>query len=366
MIPQDFYGKRPFIWWIGIVEDVLDPLKLGSVRVRIIGLHSEDKKLVPTNTLPWAQVALSTNAPNTYATPREGDWVLGFFQDGEFAQIPVVLNVLPGVESSQSSIVYQEAIRREGAASKPRSSQVDRVIGEPTQVRITRGVMDGTLTNAINQERKSVCDISPEVNKAVAYVRAKFGIIIEEIRKAIRAALKALGFSDTNGEVSKVIQFAKAIAREIKYITSIISELNDLAQILILFAMKIRALIDYILSLPEKARRFLQECLDKAYAALAKGFADLLTPPEGGSTIGDIAALQAEFNNIVQASRDLLAEAAETLAIPGQVVEALANPASPEAVNQVGQEVETFLLNTLPSKDDVLSDNTFVIEFKQH
>lgn len=366
MIPSDFYGKRQFIWWIGVVEDVLDPLKLGSVRVRIIGLHSEDKKLVPTDTLPWAQVALSTNSPNTYATPREGDWVLGFFQDGEFAQIPIVLNVLPGVESAQASIVYQEAVKREGSANKPRPAQVDRVIGEPTQVRISRGVMQGTLVNATNQERKHVCDISPEVNKAVAWVRANFGIVVEEIRKAIRAALKALGFSDTNGEVSKVVQFAKAIAREIKYITSVISELNDLAQILITFALKIRALIDYILSLPDKIRKFLQECLDKAYAALAKGFADLLTPPEGGSTIGDLSELQNAFNDVVQASRDLLAEAAETLAIPGQAIEALANPASPESVSQVGQEVQQFLQNTLPSKEEVLASNTFAIEFKQH
>jgi hypothetical protein len=43
MITEDFYGKKQFIWWTGIVEDVLDPLEIGSVRVRIIGLHSENK-----------------------------------------------------------------------------------------------------------------------------------------------------------------------------------------------------------------------------------------------------------------------------------------------------------------------------------
>lgn len=39
----------------GIVEDNKSPSKDGRVRVRIFGLHSTDKNLVPTNTLPWAE-----------------------------------------------------------------------------------------------------------------------------------------------------------------------------------------------------------------------------------------------------------------------------------------------------------------------
>ena len=48
MLSNDFYGRQGFIWFTGIVEDVNDPAQLGQVRVRIIGLHSEDKALAPT------------------------------------------------------------------------------------------------------------------------------------------------------------------------------------------------------------------------------------------------------------------------------------------------------------------------------
>jgi hypothetical protein len=42
-----------FVWWIGIVEDRQDPLKLGRVRVRCVGWHAENKMLLPTNMLPF-------------------------------------------------------------------------------------------------------------------------------------------------------------------------------------------------------------------------------------------------------------------------------------------------------------------------
>ena len=42
-----------------IVEDIDDPLNSGRVKVRIIGIHTPDEKITPTNQLPWAEQALS-------------------------------------------------------------------------------------------------------------------------------------------------------------------------------------------------------------------------------------------------------------------------------------------------------------------
>ena len=38
----------------GVVEDRNDPLSLGRVRIRFVGLHSEDKLKIKTEDLPWA------------------------------------------------------------------------------------------------------------------------------------------------------------------------------------------------------------------------------------------------------------------------------------------------------------------------
>ena len=93
---KDFAGKNGFTWWIGVVEDRQDPLKLGRCRVRCVGWHAEDKVLLPTEFLPWAMPSMPLNNSNAY-TPREGDMVFGFFVDGENAQEPVMMGIIPGI-----------------------------------------------------------------------------------------------------------------------------------------------------------------------------------------------------------------------------------------------------------------------------
>ena len=99
---SEFMGKS-FIWFVGVVEDRADPKHLGRLRVRCLGYHNEDLLKLPTADLPWAHVM----SPITSATVSgigqsplgavEGTWVVGFFQDGADAQMPVIIGTLPGV-----------------------------------------------------------------------------------------------------------------------------------------------------------------------------------------------------------------------------------------------------------------------------
>ena len=84
--------EQTFVWWMGVVEDRKDPMKIGRCRVRILGYHSEDKGEMPTDSLPWAYPAMPINsAPReTPVGPVEGSWVMGFFRDGDNAQQPVM------------------------------------------------------------------------------------------------------------------------------------------------------------------------------------------------------------------------------------------------------------------------------------
>jgi hypothetical protein len=90
-----------FNWWIGVVEDRVDPAMLGRCRVRIIGYHTENKDELPTTDLPWAVPAMPLTSPSVSGvgeTPSfvEGTTVLGFFSDGEDEQVPVITGTLPG------------------------------------------------------------------------------------------------------------------------------------------------------------------------------------------------------------------------------------------------------------------------------
>ena len=99
---QFITGKDGFIWFTGVVESRDDPDKLGRVRVRAVGYHTEDKTDIPTEDLPWAWVMNPTTVPSMGGmgeTPPflvEGSWVLGFFRDPPLFQEPIILGSLPG------------------------------------------------------------------------------------------------------------------------------------------------------------------------------------------------------------------------------------------------------------------------------
>ncbi|WP_292486286.1 hypothetical protein [Methanohalobium sp.] len=106
---NDFLGLNNFVWFHGVVEDRNDPLKLGRIRVRIFGWHTENKNLVPTSSLPWAMPVQAITSAATSGVgqsptgPVEGTWVIGFFQDGGDGQIPIILGTTGGIPSSENS-----------------------------------------------------------------------------------------------------------------------------------------------------------------------------------------------------------------------------------------------------------------------
>lgn len=96
---NNFIGLNGFIWWVGVVENRAgDELGIGRCQVRIFGWHTDDTSALPTKDLPWATPMLPINAPNTFSKPRMGDWIVGFFMDGESAQFPIMMGILPGIK----------------------------------------------------------------------------------------------------------------------------------------------------------------------------------------------------------------------------------------------------------------------------
>ena len=73
-------------YFYGIVEDRQDPLMVGRVRVRIHGIHTDDKLLIATADLPWCQVILPTTSAGLSGLGTghglvEGSTVFGYFRD---------------------------------------------------------------------------------------------------------------------------------------------------------------------------------------------------------------------------------------------------------------------------------------------
>lgn len=91
---------KQFIWFIAeIVETNTDPNKLGRVRIRIYGFHSED---TPNDKLPLALV-MNGGA----ARLVEKQWVVGFFLDGALAQQPFVLGTVGSAIGNPAKVSSQ-------------------------------------------------------------------------------------------------------------------------------------------------------------------------------------------------------------------------------------------------------------------
>lgn len=100
-----FMGKDGLSWFFGVVEDRMDPLEIGRVKVRVFGYHSSNKNELPTETLPWATVLQPTTSANfsgkglSSVGLLEGTWVFGFFADPGSYQIPVIIGAISGLNS---------------------------------------------------------------------------------------------------------------------------------------------------------------------------------------------------------------------------------------------------------------------------
>lgn len=93
---NDMFVDGDFAWFMGVIEDVIDPKKRNRVKVRCFGYHTDDKGLLDTKDLPWATVMMPTTSPSVDGIGMNhqlltGSWVIGFFRDGPSAQDPIVM-----------------------------------------------------------------------------------------------------------------------------------------------------------------------------------------------------------------------------------------------------------------------------------
>ena len=116
-LKSHFVGRDGFIWWIGQVapeetwnknlgegKKVADSAEIKGFgeryRVRIMGYHTADKDALPDNELPFATVMYpvtaggGTGGASTNSKIVGGNFVFGFFLDGEDAQQPCIMGVI--------------------------------------------------------------------------------------------------------------------------------------------------------------------------------------------------------------------------------------------------------------------------------
>ena len=115
LLKKQFVGRDGFFWWIGqvvaskswidnvpplpVLQDDLPGLK-SRVKVRILGYHTADTEILTDDDLPWAYCMMPVTAGGAGGGMSQsvnfsgGEFVFGFFLDGEDGQQPIVMGVL--------------------------------------------------------------------------------------------------------------------------------------------------------------------------------------------------------------------------------------------------------------------------------
>ena len=110
-----FLGTQ-FVWWVTQVVDDSEwrdnilPGKFEDAnsipgwgrryKVRIMGIHDKEEESIPSDQLPWASVMYPITAgggqTGASQTPmiRQGNFVFGFFMDGQDQQVPVIMGIM--------------------------------------------------------------------------------------------------------------------------------------------------------------------------------------------------------------------------------------------------------------------------------
>ena len=168
-------------YFYGVVEDRQDPLKIGRVRVRIHGIHTDEKILIATPDLPWCQVILPTTSAGLSGLGTghglvEGSTVFGYFRD-KAKQDPIVLGVSAGIPQAG----YKESITDELI-----TRSVEKGFNDPRQLTVAdyNDTPDGP--NPVQDSRRgfglsTAMDTAPKTPKSITVNYDATGSTIEEL-----------------------------------------------------------------------------------------------------------------------------------------------------------------------------------------
>ena len=235
-----FLGSS-FNWWVGQIADdstwrdnMLPGKHQGKdevpgwgrrYKVRIIGLHDKEEESIPSDQLPWAQVMYpitagggQTNASET-SSLRQGNFVFGFFLDGQDQQVPVIMGILGN--NSQTALATKIGTTKQNFAATSGYAEGK----EPPQQQAKPKVPDTGLTTKkpTTPEQSAECAPAPpgvKVNEFglrpdVPLSKAQFAD-----QQSARAEADARGLTGSNRSEFLQKAVAKGIKDRCKFVSS--------------------------------------------------------------------------------------------------------------------------------------------------
>ena len=201
---SNFLGRDGYVYWVGVVENIEDPLKIGRCKIRIFGWHTENLSLLPTNELPWATPASASNGSGSFSVPKPGDYVSGYFFDVNSAQNPYYTAVLPGVQAAPPDTSKGFSPQSKLKPATPPEGQKQYTPGQPTLAPLARGVIANTAISQSNSSLSHVCDISAGMKLEIV----KLSLSVNNLMNTLRTEAEALWASSSGSPFGNQVKVA--------------------------------------------------------------------------------------------------------------------------------------------------------------
>lgn len=330
--PKKDYGAFDPMNWVGIIENAHDPLNIGMYKVRIIGLHSPNIEESPVDNLPWAHAVVPLSTGNTTSIAREGEWVVGYFLDPDTLQYPIIVGILPGIQST-SVINITNSATKSGSSSHNQSSgfipqltqeQVNkspvlpsgittRENGQPTTAPLARGVIKNSTIEKTNNAIEHVCDFKKKLRFDIAQQKMLTYEFVQKARELIKKFFADL----SSGPMSTAVQVAiKQIKEVLKMIKKASDFITDVAKATTDFLKYCNEILAYIGSLPAKLAQLLKKCVQEFTDALSEvlSFDNPNSPSGSSSTFSEIKGLFIQVQSTAQSLQNVVSATTQTVA----------------------------------------------------
>ena len=196
--------------YTGCVENRNDPLKLGRCQVRVVGIHTHDKTLLPTEDLPWAyplQPITSAAISGIGYSPLgvvEGSWVVVMFRDPDELQQIIILGTVGGIPQEENKAIDEdqdESISIDGIPEKTESTPKGDVVTDGSGNTVTDGNGNPVTTTPTATTPETLPPSTP-VTTATSKSMKVPGASAKKGIDALNKAMDKAGFTGKYGRAS--------------------------------------------------------------------------------------------------------------------------------------------------------------------
>lgn len=242
------------------------------------------------------------------------------------------------------------------------------VIGGPSypSTPAARGDVSGSIA-LTNKNLVHSCDFVNDLVKSIG-LKKFLKAIAKWIREGIRKIQQLMGFSDASGSFSQVINRLKAAAQEIRtFIKLYIEPIIEFQKYVLAVLVKIRAIIQWILSLPAKLLALLKECLTKLLKSIVSAFVDAWAESSAEVPFADsgkdFTELTDAIKDTVKATEELLKASttvvALTVGITASATVGLLTPVSESDITAANATITAYT-GSVPAALEVPADPDFL------